>query len=70
MVRRHEADIVVDLRHALVIAGEESGERLRHEPAHLLVEPSHNPEIHGDDPALLVHEQVSRMHVGMEKAVA
>ncbi len=34
MMRRHEADVEMDLRHALVVARQEPGQGLGHEPAH------------------------------------
>src|SRR5690606_37824070 len=57
-------------RHAHVIACDEAVEDLGKEPPLLLVEPPGNAEIDRNDQALMVHEQVARMHVGMEKAVA
>ena len=35
-----------------------------------MIEPAHDAEIDGDETALRVHEQVSRMHVGVEEAIA
>jgi hypothetical protein len=53
-----------------VVAANEAVENLGKEPAFLRPDAAHDAEIHGDKAALAVDEEVSLMHVGMEKAVA
>ena len=55
---------------ALIIAGDEAEEDFGEEPALLQAEPAHDAEVDGDEPALLVDEQIALMHVGVEEAVA
>ena len=64
------ARLEMDLRDALVVAADEAEQDLGEEPALLAPEPAHDAEIDGDDAAILVDEEISLMHVGVEKPVA
>ena len=66
----HIAGLEMHLGHAAVVAGDEAEQDLRQEAPLLQAEPAHDAAIDGDEPALAVDEQVPRMHVGMEEAVA
>ena len=52
MLRRHESEIVMQLRHAAIIAREEARQRFRHEAAHAGIEPAHDAEIDRHQAAL------------------
>ena len=54
----------------MIVAGDEAVEDLGEEAPLLRREPAHDAEIDRDDAAVGVDEQVARMHVGMEEAVA
>ena len=58
------------LRGALIIAGNEAEQDFRQKSALLRAEAAHNPEVHSNKPAFVIDEQIARMHVGVEKAVA
>jgi hypothetical protein len=70
MLRRHIAGFEMHFRGAVIIAGDEAVQNLGKKQAFLGAEPAHDAEVHGDQPALVVDEQVSRMHVGVKEAVA
>ena len=55
---------------APVVAADEAEQDLGQEPAFLQAEPAHDAGIDRDEPALGIDHQVSRMHVGVEEAVA
>ena len=67
---RHIAGVEMHLRGALIVAGDEAEQNLGEEAALLRPEPAHDAEVDGDQPALGVDEQIARMHVGVEEAVA
>ncbi len=60
----------MQLRHPAIIAGQKARQGPGHETAHAGIQPPHDAEIHRHQPAFPVQEEISRMHVGMEKAVA
>ena len=70
MLRRHEGEFVMQLRHLAVIALQETGQSSGHEPAHARIQPPHDAEIHRRQPPLRIDEQVAGMHVGMKETVA
>ena len=70
VLRRHESEFVVQLRHLAIIALQKARQRAGHEAAHAGVQPPHNAEIHRYQPTLRVDKQIAGMHVGMEEAVA
>ena len=70
MVRRHVAGLEMHLGGALVVAGDEAVEDFGEEAALLRPEPAHDAEVDRDELALVVDEQIARMHVGVEEAVA
>ena len=69
-VARHIAGLEMHLGDAAVVAGDEAVEDFGEEAAFLLAEPSRDAEVDGNDGAVGLDEQVARMHVGMEEAVA
>ena len=54
----------------MVVAADEAVQDFGEEPPLLAPEPAHDAEIDGDERAVVVDEEISRMHVGVEKAVA
>ena len=71
LVLRHIADIEMALGHQPVVAGDKAVEDVGQEAPLLAVDAAHDAEIHRHDiPGFRIGEQVARMHVGMEKAVA
>jgi len=60
----------VDFGDALVIAGGQPVEDLRQPLPRTPVDPPHDAEIDGNDGAVVLHEQVALVHVGMEEAGA
>ena len=70
MVRRHVAGLEVHLGGAVIIAGDEAVEDFGEEAPLPGRETAHDAEVDRRDMPLAVDEQVSRMHVGMEEAVA
>ena len=66
--RRHKAHRKVDVGDAPVIAHEEAMQGLRHEAAHGGIEPARDAIVDRDQHALGIHEQIARMHVGVEEA--
>ena len=70
MMRRHVAGLEMHLRDAQVIAADEAEQNLGEEPPLLHAEAAHDAEIDRHEPALIVHEQVAGMHVGVKEAVA
>jgi hypothetical protein len=70
MLRRHVAGFEMDLGSPVIIAGNEAVQNLGKEQPFLGAEPAHDAEIHRDQPALIIDEQISGVHVGVEKAVA
>ena len=66
---RHIAGLEMHLGHALVVADQEAEQHLRQIAPGLGVEPTHDPEIDGDDIAVRIHQQVAGMQVGVEEAV-
>ena len=55
---------------AVIIAGDEAVQDFGEEQPLLGAEPAHDAEVDGDQPAVIVDEQISRMHVGVKEAVA
>src|SRR5215203_2958215 len=70
MMRRHIARLEMHFGGALVVPGDEAVENLGEEAALLRAEPAHDAEVDEGQFSVGVDEQISRMHVGMEKAVA
>ncbi len=70
MPPRHVARLEMHLGDAAIVAGDEAVQDLGEEAPLLHAEAPHDAEIDGDDAPLIVDEQISRMHVGMEEAVA
>ena len=70
MMRRHVPGLEMHLRGAAIIARDEAVEDFREEAALRRAEPAHDAEVDRDQPAAVVDEQISRMHVGVEEAVA
>src|SRR5829696_9768080 len=67
---RHIAGLEMHFRRAVIIPRDEAVENLRQEAPFLRPEPAHDAEVDRDQTAIIVDEQISRMHVGMEEAVA
>ena len=67
---RHIAGLEMDFRHAPVVARDEAIEDFGEKAPLLEPEPAHDAEIHRDQAPLRVDEQISLVHVGMEKSVA
>jgi len=57
-------------RHAPVVAAEEGEEVLRQVVLVDCGEPAHDPEVERDVAPLRVHQDIARVHVGVEEAVA
>ena len=55
---------------AIVIAGDEAVQDFGKKQTFLGAEPAHNAEVDGDEPAVVVDEQIAGMHVGVKEAVA
>ena len=70
MMPRHIAGLEMHLGGAPVVAGDEAVEDLGEEAPLLRPEPAHDAEVDRDQVAVGVDEQVARMHVGVEEAVA
>ena len=61
----------MELGHLAVVAGDEAVDDVGEEAPLLARDPAHDAEIDGDDVAGLgIGEEIARMHVGMEVAVA
>ena len=60
----------MNLGGTVIIARDEAVQDFREKQALLRAEPAHDAEIDGDEPAVIVDEQISRMHVGVKEAVA
>ena len=54
----------------MIVAGDEAEQDFGEEAPLLRPEPAHDAEIDRDQPAVVVDEQIARMHVGVEEAVA
>ena len=54
----------------MVIARDEAVQDFREEQTLLDAEPAHDAEIDGNEPAVIVDEQIPRMHVGVKEAIA
>ncbi len=67
---RHVTGVEMHLRGALIVAGDEAEQDFGEEAPLLRAEPAHDAEVDGHQPAVGVDEQIARMHVGVEKAVA
>jgi len=68
---RYVADIEVPLCNHPVVAGNEAVKDIGEEAPLLAADPPHDAEIDRDDRASLgVGEEIARVHVGMEEAVA
>ena len=67
---RHVAGVEMHLRGAVVVARDEAEQNFGEEAPLLRPEPAHDAEIDRDQPAVVVDEQIARMHVGVEEAVA
>ena len=70
MVARHIAGLEMHLGSAVIVAGDEAVEDFGKKAPLLRPEPPHDAEVDRDQLAAIVHEQVARMHVGVEEAVA
>src|ERR1700761_8993449 len=70
MVARHIAGLEMHFGHAAIVAGDEAEQNFSKEAPLLHAEPSHDAEVDRDQPALLVEEQIARVHVGVEESVA
>ena len=70
VLRRHVAGLEMHLRGAAIVARDEAVEDLGEEAPLLRADAPHDAEIDRDDAAVVVHEQIAGMHVGMEEAVA
>src|SRR5262249_41851297 len=70
MPRRDIASFEMNLGGAVIVAGDEAMEDLRGKKAVPDSKPAHNAEIDCDQPALVIDEQISWMHVGVKEAVA
>ena len=70
VLARYVAGLEMHLGDALIVAHYEAVEDLGQESPLFLAEPAGNAEIYGNDSAVGFDEQVARMHVGMEEAVA
>ncbi len=60
----------MNLRGAVIIAGDEAVQDFRKEQPLLGAEPAHDAEVDGNQPAVIVDEQIAGMHVGVKEAVA
>ncbi len=69
-VERHIAGLEMHLGGAVIVAGDEAVQDFRQEQPFLGAEPAHDAEVDGNQPAVIVDEQIARMHVGVKKAVA
>ncbi len=69
MHARHIAGLEMDLRHAAVIALDEAIEDFRQKAPLFETEAAHDAEVHHCEASLCVDEQISLMHVGVEKSV-
>ena len=67
---RHVAGLEMHFGDAQVVARDEAVEDFGEEAPLLLAEPAGDAEIDRDDRAVGLDEQIARMHVGMEEAVA
>src|SRR5689334_7782584 len=70
MMPRHIAGVEMDLSRPLIVAQDETEQNLREKPPFLRPEPAHDAEVDRDQFAIVVHEQIAGMHVGMEETVA
>ena len=70
MVRRHVAGLKMHLGGTPIIAGDEAMQDFREEQTLLGAEPAHDAEIDGDQLAVVINKEISRMHVGVKEAVA
>ena len=70
MRRRHIAGLEMHFGGAMIVAGDEAVQDLGEVQPFLDAEPAHDAEVDGDEPPLVVDEQIPRMHVGMKEAVA
>src|SRR6516164_6334338 len=70
MMSRHVASVEMHLRRSVIIAGYESKQDFSQKLPLLLSESSHDAEVDSDQPAVNVDEEVTWMHIGVEKAVA
>src|SRR5476651_665570 len=70
MPRRHIAGLEMHLRRAQIVARNETVKNLRQKPPLLRLQSPHDSEIDRDQPAVVIDEQIARMHVGVEKAIA
>ena len=70
MMRRHVAGLEMHFGGAVIVARDEAVEDLGEEAPLLRRQPAHDAEVDRRDAALCIHEQISRMHVGVEEAIA
>ncbi len=70
MCVRHVTSFKMHFRHTHIVSRDEAIENFSEEPPLLLVEPPGNAKIDRNNHALRINEQITRMHVGMEKTVA
>ena len=66
---RHIARLEMHLRHAPVIALDEAIKDFGEKAPLVKTEAAHDAEIHRGEAPLRVNEQISLMHVGMEKSI-
>src|SRR6202050_2615745 len=70
VMRRHVARFEMHFGGAKIIAGDEAVQDFGEKQPLFDAEPAHDAEIDRNQPAVVVNKQISRMHVGMEEAVA
>ncbi len=70
MRMRNVACLEMHFGHTQIITRDEAIENFGQKAPLLLVEPPGDAKVHCDDEPLRIHEQIARMHIGMEEAVA
>src|SRR3569623_2661431 len=70
MMRGHVARLEVNFGDAAVVTSDEAIEDFREELALLHSEPAHDAEIDRHQPSVAIDEQLARVHVGVEEAIA
>ena len=60
----------MNLGRSVVVAGDEPVQDFGKKQAFLRAEPAHDAEIDGNEPPVIVDEQISRVHVSVKEAVA
>src|SRR6266568_8961387 len=70
MPQRHVARFEMNFRRAVILAGDEAMQDFGEEQPFLHAKPPHDSEVHRNQSAFVINEQVPGMHVGMKEAVA